>query len=107
MALTVGVAIVLDGRGVIVVVTDLQMPLAPSKAIGKPLLLHRISLINTLLRGRRESSCHSHLEIEQLTWFLVLGISVDAFCSSAASLVAYILVVDEDATACISIYPSL
>lgn len=63
MALTVGVATVLDSREVVVVVTGLRKALALSKAIGKPLPLHRITLINTLLRGRRESSCEHHLAI--------------------------------------------
>ena len=62
MALTVGVATVLDSREVVVVVTGLRKALALSKAIGKLLSLHRITLINTLFtRGRRESSCEHHL----------------------------------------------
>jgi glucosamine-6-phosphate deaminase len=47
MALTVGVATVLDSREVVVVVTGLRKALALSKAIGKPLSLHRITLINS------------------------------------------------------------
>lgn len=45
MALTVGVATVLDSREVVVVVTGLRKALALSKAIGKLLPLHRITLI--------------------------------------------------------------
>lgn len=49
MALTVGVATVLDSREVVIVVTGLRKALALSKAIGKTLPLHRIALINTCL----------------------------------------------------------
>ena len=66
MALTVGVATVLDSREVVVVVTGLRKALALSKAIGKPLSLPRTTFIyisKYLLRGRRKSSGQQQLAI--------------------------------------------
>jgi 6-phosphogluconolactonase/glucosamine-6-phosphate isomerase/deaminase len=64
MALTVGVATVLESREVVVIVTGLRKALALSKAIGKSLLLHQTTLIydpKYLLRGRRKPSCQHYL----------------------------------------------
>lgn len=88
MALTVGVATVLDSREVVVVVTGLRKALALSKAIGKPLSIVSNNSINTLLRGRRESSCGQLFAPPNRSYF-ILKFSVDAFCSPAASLGAY------------------
>lgn len=66
MALTVGVATVLDSREVVVVVTGLRKVLALSKAIGKPLLFaSNNSHIPSkyLLRGRCKSSGRNHLVV--------------------------------------------
>lgn len=63
MALTVGVATVLESREVVVIVTGLRKALALGKAIGKSLLSHQTTLIYSkyLLRGRRKPSCQHYL----------------------------------------------
>jgi hypothetical protein len=92
MALTVGVATVLDSKEVVVVVTGLRNALALSKAIGKTLPLHRIALINTsesLEEGVNHLVSIILLFSPPNRTHFILKISVDTFCSPAASLCAY------------------